>query len=636
MLSFIRDNVQSVAIRFIVGMVALVMLFFGVTNYQDQGINVIASVNGTDIKLDKYQSAYEQQQRVFRQRYQDQAETAMKAAKIPAQIVHSLINSALVIGSAEESGLAISDEELAAEIFSNPSFQTDKRFDLEKYSTLLANNRLDKVTYENDLKNTLLTQKYRNMLATGAAISQIWLRNEYNKYQTEVTAQILEFKLEQFTQPVSLSTEQLKKYYQQNQSDYEQKKMFALKYLLLSKEDHKDKIRIREKEINKYYLKNRDKEFTSKESYKSRHILILTPQDKNPAQMEAAREKAEGVYQKVYNDPSRFTALAKTISDDTGSGAKGGELGWTEKGTLVPEYEKMIKSLDKGMISRPFLSTFGYHIVELQDRRPKLVQPMEDVLDDIKKKIEEKKSTRRLNNSVNKLAKTLAVNTLEDTASELKKEIQESKVFDDSLVLDEIGYSYQLYQKIKNSKIGDKGHHNLSENQGTIIYEIVKVVDAAVKPYETVMGRVKTAAEKAHVDKLASQKLLELQQKTKTKSQFDEVTVDLKLKPEEVVFKITDAQIGSIKDVRKFKSRILDMNAGSVFNFSENGQNLLIYLESKSFKPSDKDNEELEKLEGELRRQKAEVLLQGLVQEKRKSAEIQYNNSMLQALNIRL
>jgi peptidyl-prolyl cis-trans isomerase D len=636
MLTFIRDNVQSVAIRFIVGLVALVMLFFGVSNYSGQAINVVATVDGRDIKVEDYQRVYDQQQRNFRQRYQDRAEEVMKNANIPAKIVTALVNDVLALGSAEENGLAISDKELALTIFKTPAFQTDKRFDLEKYTNLLKDNRLDKISYEKDLKDTLLAQKYRNLLASGAAISQKWLKDEYSRYQTQVTAQILELKPEQLVKGTELTEDQLKSYYEAHQTLFMQKKMFAVKYFVLSREDLKDKVKIREKEVVKYYAKHKAKEFTTKDSFKSRHILILTPKDKEPQKMKRAKDKIEAIYQRLNKNPSLFAKLARINSEDRNSGAKGGELGWTEKGTFVPEFEKVIGTLNKGEISRPFLSSFGYHIVELQDTKPASIQPLDEVKAEIEKKITGKKAERRLKNRVAKIEKTLSANTLENTASAEQKELKQSKRFDDNSTLAELGYSYQLYQAVKSLEIGDKGVLNIEGNQKTVIYELTNIVDETVKPYDKVKAEVKLKAEEDQVSKLAELKLKELKERIKSKDQFDQITRELKLKADEVVFKVTDPKIGEVMDVKKFQLKILESKPKTVVYFSEGGQNLLVYIASKVVKASEKDDEELKKLGNELRQQKAEVLLQGLVEERKKGTEVQYNDSMLQALDIKL
>lgn len=64
-----------------------------------------------------------------------------------------------------------------------------------------------------------------------------------------------------------------------------------------------------------------------------------------------------------------FAEVAKLFSDDPGSANSGGEMGWTGPGTFVPEFEKMANEIEIGTVSEPFETRFGWHILEVQDRR---------------------------------------------------------------------------------------------------------------------------------------------------------------------------------------------------------------------------------------------------------------------------
>lgn len=97
----------------------------------------------------------------------------------------------------------------------------------------------------------------------------------------------------------------------------------------------------------------------------ARHILIKT----NPVVSDAdARRKLEDLRKKLEEGAS-FEELAREHSDDTGSASQGGDLGWATPGTYAPEFEKVLDGLSAGEISQPFQTRFGWHLVELLDRR---------------------------------------------------------------------------------------------------------------------------------------------------------------------------------------------------------------------------------------------------------------------------
>lgn len=117
-----------------------------------------------------------------------------------------------------------------------------------------------------------------------------------------------------------------------------------------------------------HILKFHEKEDTKRviiEETLARHILIkvdeLTKDD-------IAREQLEAIYKELKNGAD-FAAMAKKHSQDTGSKGSGGSLGWSVPGAFVPQFEQVMKSLQKKQISRAFKSPFGWHIVQVLDRR---------------------------------------------------------------------------------------------------------------------------------------------------------------------------------------------------------------------------------------------------------------------------
>lgn len=98
-----------------------------------------------------------------------------------------------------------------------------------------------------------------------------------------------------------------------------------------------------------------------------RHILIKPTEVLNET---AAEELAGNLVERIRGGAD-FSALAKQYSDDIGSAAEGGELGWTNPGQMVPEFEAVMASATEGEVSEPFRSEFGWHILEVTGRRDK-------------------------------------------------------------------------------------------------------------------------------------------------------------------------------------------------------------------------------------------------------------------------
>ena len=101
------------------------------------------------------------------------------------------------------------------------------------------------------------------------------------------------------------------------------------------------------------------------EQTKARHILI-TPNELVDEQAAIQRLRQLGLRLESGDD---FATLARMHSDDRGSALQGGDLGWVSAGQMVPEFEEVMLATEKGQISAPFRSEFGWHILQVLDRR---------------------------------------------------------------------------------------------------------------------------------------------------------------------------------------------------------------------------------------------------------------------------
>jgi peptidyl-prolyl cis-trans isomerase C len=131
-----------------------------------------------------------------------------------------------------------------------------------------------------------------------------------------------------------------------------------------------------DEEIQKYYEKNKEAQFTTPEQRCARHILFNKDQ----------KQKAEDV-QKQLEDGADFAKLAKENSQDPGSAEKGGDLGCLGKGETVPEFEDATFGAEQGEIVGPVQTEFGYHIIEVTDAKPEQTRPLSEVESQIRSQL---------------------------------------------------------------------------------------------------------------------------------------------------------------------------------------------------------------------------------------------------------
>ncbi len=144
----------------------------------------------------------------------------------------------------------------------------------------------------------------------------------------------------------------------QNDKDLEARVEEFRKMTLLSivlKQEIEDKAEVTESEIKEFYEKNPEN-FKKGAEVRARHILVDT------------EEKANDIMASIIKGES-FAELAKTFSKDKGSAQNGGDLGFFSRGKMIPEFEETAFSLKKGEVSKPVKTTYGYHIIEVTDRK---------------------------------------------------------------------------------------------------------------------------------------------------------------------------------------------------------------------------------------------------------------------------
>jgi peptidyl-prolyl cis-trans isomerase C len=134
-------------------------------------------------------------------------------------------------------------------------------------------------------------------------------------------------------------------------------------------------------QVNDFYVKN-PATFQQGERVKASHILVRVQANADAAEREKALTKATAVLADVKAGKD-FAALAKQHSEDPGSGANGGDLGYFQRGQMVPPFEQAAFSLAVGQTSELVKSDFGFHIIRVTDKQEGRMQPLAEVQADI-------------------------------------------------------------------------------------------------------------------------------------------------------------------------------------------------------------------------------------------------------------
>jgi peptidyl-prolyl cis-trans isomerase SurA len=154
----------------------------------------------------------------------------------------------------------------------------------------------------------------------------------------------------------------------------------------------KSRLAVSEEEIGDYYIKHQEA-YEGKEAVSIRQILILFPKNSNENIKAKLREQMNAIHKRLQNGEP-FDALAAQYSQEPAAAA-GGDIGYIEKGSMLPVVDSVAFSLKKDEISEVIESPVGFHIIKVVDKRGAGIKPIASVREEIKTKIEQEKMDKK-------------------------------------------------------------------------------------------------------------------------------------------------------------------------------------------------------------------------------------------------
>ena len=153
----------------------------------------------------------------------------------------------------------------------------------------------------------------------------------------------------------------------------------------------KGKDNVSAEEIKSFYDQNREK-FVQPEQVKASHILIRVPSEATEQVKTEKRTKMELIRARL-KQGEKFADVAKEVSEDPGSAASGGDLGYFGRGAMVPQFDVAAFSLKTNELSDIITTPFGYHVLIVTDRKPKQDLPFDQVKGDIEQHLKNRKGS---------------------------------------------------------------------------------------------------------------------------------------------------------------------------------------------------------------------------------------------------
>lgn len=309
-------------------------------------------------------------------------------------VLESMINQRLLTAEAGRNNLLIPDAEVAAVIGGIEAFRQDGKFSQPRYEMLLRQQGMSPLMFEMRVRQELAAQLLRHPYAETAFLPRSIVERFIQIYDQQREVSLVRFAPEQYAAQVKLDSNALKAYYDAHHAEFAVPEQVRLEYATLSVEVLVPQMSVSDDEIKRYFDENA-RRFQEPEERQASHILINVAANASAGEREAAKKKADQVYQEARQNPGKFAEMAKKYSQDPGSAAQGGDLGMFGRGAMVKPFEEAVFQMTVDELRGPVQSDFGYHIIKLTGIKPAKGKSVEQARDEIALEVKRQKAGKK-------------------------------------------------------------------------------------------------------------------------------------------------------------------------------------------------------------------------------------------------
>ena len=366
MLTTIREKTKGWIAGVILALVAIPFALWGINAYFEGGGRVnVAEVNGMEISVDSYRRSLDDQRRSLQRMLGRGIDPRLfDTPAFRQQVIDSQIDDLLFAEQVDSEGYGVSKTELGRQIRSAPQFQQDGQFDAKLYQAMLRNDGRDVRSFEAGLQRSFLIRQAESGFDRSALVfaSDLTTLHKLKAQQREAAVAVLH--PARLRNQVQVSAQEIEQHYNANLARYMTPEQVRVDYVRLAASDLMSTVQVTEEDLHKATA-DASASAAGKAERRASHILIKLPAGADAQAEKAAMGKLQDLRAKLLAGAD-FAALARQNSEDPGSAAQGGDLGFVGHGALVKEFEQALFSLKKpGDLSAPVRSSYGLHLIKL-------------------------------------------------------------------------------------------------------------------------------------------------------------------------------------------------------------------------------------------------------------------------------
>jgi peptidyl-prolyl cis-trans isomerase D len=646
----IKKIVLSGLLLLICGAMAITLIPGGLGNdlMGAPGKGIVAKVSGEDITtLQVRQTAHDMAEQQAQQ-YGKNASMLLPflIQQDTKRAVDQLIDRQALLTEAQHLGLKATGEEVKDELqhgqYASVFFPGGTFIGEAEYQGLLAQHNLNPATFEDSVAKQILIGKMQALITGSASVGDAAIRQEFNKQNVKVKFDYAVLKQDDIKKGLHPATEELKAYYDSHQKSYansvpEKRK---IKYVVLDTGKIQNGVQVTHDDLQAYYNAHRD-QYRVAEQVKVSHILIKTPLAGPDGKVDEkgladAQKRAEDLLKQL-KAGAKFEDLAKKNSEDTGSAKEGGSLGWIGKGRTVPEFEKAAFSLPKGQMSDLVKSSYGFHIIRVDDKQDAHMKTLDEVKGEIEPVLKQQKTHEAAQKQAEELLQQAKTKGLDAAAAEAKGvSLVTSDFFSRKDVVPGLGPAPQFMDAVFTA--AEKSPPEMAAtSQGFAVFQLLAVKPPATPTFEEIRDRVETEFKNERSGVLLSQKTQELSDRAKTEHDLKKAAKELGATVKTSDFVLPDGQVPDIGSMSGEAAVAFSMKPGDISGPINNGADgaVISLLEVQAPTAADfvaKSDQIREQLLQSQRQELFGLYLNNLRTQMEKSGKIKINQDELKTL----
>ncbi len=564
------------------------------------GRGIIAKVEGQDITADEVRLAARQMAQQEAARYGEMAAKIMPfiIQQATPRAAEQLITRQALLAEAGRLGLRATPEEIKDDLqhgrYAATFFPGGNFIGQQEYEDLLQRNNLTVAKFEKEVVGDgIVIGKLQAFIFGGANVSEAEIRDEFVKQNSKVKFDYAVLKQDDLRKGLHPAEAELRAYYEAHKASYansvpEKRKV---KYAVIDTNKVDAGIQVTQDDLRAYYNDHRD-QYRMPEQVKVSHILIKTPlagpdgkvDEKGVAE---AQHRAEDLLRQLKGG-AKLEDLAKKYSEDAGSAKQGGSIGWIGKGQTVPEFEKTAFSLPKGQISDLVKSSYGFHIIRVDDKQDAHMKTLDEVKAEIEPILKHQKGQQAAQKQAEALLKDARAVGLDASAAKMGIPVITSDFFGRKDMLPGLGPANQFMDAVFSTP--EKSPPDVAPaTQGIVVFQLLAIKPPATPTFEEIRSRVEEEFKNERSSTLLSQKVQELSDRAKSEHDLKRAAKELGATVKTSDFVLPDGQIPEVGSMAGQASVAFNMKPGEISGPINSGANGVVIAVLENQKPSDAD-----------------------------------------------